>query len=129
MKYNEVKRQEQKKYDELLEQCGVFWAFSKEQFLKNKTPLKEGEKYASIGAGGFMPKSNFDKFIDGTKSIEKWCKVAVKDCTDAILYELNNYECFYTGDITDAMPRLKELGYTLAEVKKVYKANYNQHEA
>lgn len=123
MKYNEVKRQEQEKYNELLNSCGVFWAFSNKQFLENKTPLKDGEKYVSIGAGGYMPKGNFDKFIQGTKDIEKWVKIAVKECTDAILCELNNYECFYTGDISDAMPRLKELGYTVSEVKKVYHAN------
>lgn len=123
MKYNEVKRQEQVKYNELLNSCGVFWAFSNEQFLENKTPLKDGEKYVSIGSGGYMPKGNFDKFIQGTKDIKKWTKVAAKECTDAILYELNNYESFYTGDISDAMPRLKDLGYTVSEVKKVYHAN------
>lgn len=123
MKYLEVKRQEQKRYDKLMNECNVFWAFSNEQFLQNRTPLKDGERYVDIGAGGFMPNSNFNKFIAGMDKIAKWVKTANKDATETILYELNNYECFYTGDITDALPRLKDLGYSPAEIKKVYHAN------
>jgi len=118
-----LKEQEQAKYSELMEQCGVFWAFSNKQFEENKTPLKDGDKYLSIGAGGYLPKSNIDKFTSGMKSIEKWARQAKKDAKEVILYELNNHECFYTGDITNAMPRLEELGYTRDEVKKVYFAN------
>lgn len=125
MKYAILKQQEQSKYDALMNECGVFWAFSNEQFAegKKKNPVAKGEKYASIGAGGFLPSKNVTKFVKGMQEIEKWAKKAKKDATEVILYELNNYECFYTGDITDAMPRLEELGYTREEVKKVYHAN------
>ena len=125
MKYATVKKQEQEKYTKLMDECGVFWAFSNEQFTEGKAkhPVAEGEKYANIGAGGYMPSKNVDKFTQGMKSIAKWAKQAKKDATEVILYELNNYECFYTGDITDAMPRLEDLGYTTDEVKKVYHAN------
>lgn len=125
MKYSTVKKQEQEKYTELMNTCGVFWAFSDEQFVegKKKNPVDKGEKYTSIGAGGFMPSKNYQKFVDGMKEIANWTKQAKKDATEVILYELNNYECFYTGDITDAMPRLKDLGYTVDEVKKVYHKN------
>jgi len=123
MKYAQVREQEQEKYSQLNKECGLFWAFSNKQFDESKTPLKEGDKYIRIGMGGFLPKSNLDKWLKGMKDIERWTKRAKKNATEVILYELNNYECFYTGDITDAMPRLKELGYTLEEVKKVYHAN------
>ena len=38
---------------------------------------------------------------------------------EAIKHELNNYECYYTGDITEALNALGK-GYTRAEVLKVY---------
>lgn len=125
MTYREIKRVEGEKLGELCHQVGLFWAFSNEQFEEGKksSPIKSGDKYVSIGAGGFLPKSNIDKWIQGMKDIEKWVKDTKKDAKEVILYELNNYECFYTGDISDAMPRLEELGYTSAEVKKVYHAN------
>ena len=125
MKYVTVKNQEQEKYTKLMDDCGVFWAFSNEQFAegKKKSPVAEGEKYASIGAGGYMPSKNVSKFTEGMKDIAAWAKKAKKDATEVILYELNNYECFYTGGIEDVLPRLHDLGYTTEEVKKVYHAN------
>jgi hypothetical protein len=123
MKYTKIREEEQRKVSELNHSVGLFWAFSNKQFEESKTPLKEGEKYVSIGMGGYLPKGNVDKWLEGMKAIEKWVKEAKKDAKEVILYELNNYECFYTGDITDAMPRLEELGYTREEVKKVYHAN------
>lgn len=127
MTYAEFKKLEQAKYDELMEKCHVFWAFSNEQFAegKKKHPVSEGEKYTSIGAGGYMPSKYAQQFVDGMQAIEKWSKTTSKQvkAEQAILYELNNYECFYTGDIADAMPRLKELGYTEDQVKEVYHKN------
>ena len=101
----------------------MFFAFSTEQFHENKTPLKEGEKYVSIGMGGYMPKGNVQQYLDGSKTIEKWYKAEIKACKGArranIAYELNNHEAYYTGDISDT---LRSLGrdYTRAEVLKVY---------
>lgn len=125
--YKDLKAQEQAKYNELLDKCQVFWAFSKEQFEEGKAkyPIAEGAKYASIGAGGYMPSSNVDEFIAGNKAIEKWKKQARKEvkAEEAILYELNNHEAFYTGTIADAMEVLGPIGYTTEQVKKVYHAN------
>ncbi len=125
MKYATIKQEEQKRLEKLSDEVGLFWAFSNEQFDegKKKNPVEKGEKYTSIGAGGYLPSKNVQKWIDGMKAVEKWTKEAKKDATEVILYELNNYECFYTGDIEDALPRLHDLGYTTEEVKKVYHAN------
>ena len=46
------KEEKQKAVDELLKKCEVIWAFSTEQFEKNRT---EGYKYVAIGAGGYLP--------------------------------------------------------------------------
>lgn len=125
--YTDIKKQVQDKYEVLSGECGLFWAFSNEQFAegKLKNPVAEGDKYVSIGAGGYMPKANWQRFVDGQKEIEKWRKAEVKKAkaTEVILYELNNYECFYTGEITDALEVLEPLGYTAAQVREVYHAN------
>lgn len=123
MNIQEIKKQQQDKYTVLLNECGVFWAFSNEQFAANKTPLKEGEKYVSIGAGGYMPQGNVDKYLQGSKEIKNWYSATIKATKNArrdnIVYELANHECYYTGDIQEAIDALGK-GYTYKEVYKVY---------
>lgn len=122
MKYPEILKQEEAKHTELFKATGLFWAFSNEQFEKNKTPLQEGDKYVSIGAGGYLPKSNCAAFAKGMKDITKWKKEAIKahKLKDAqILYDLQNYECFYTCDISPVV----EQGMNEADVRRVYNAN------
>ena len=125
MKYTEIKKEMEKKHSILFESCRLFWAFSNEQFTQGKIkyPLKEGEKYTSIGAGGFMPNSEVTKFIEGMKKIKDWEKSEIKKAKqqDAqILYELQNYECFYTGDIS---PVLERFYYSAEKVQAIYNKN------
>lgn len=119
--YEAIKIQAQERLNTLLNECGVFFAFSDEQFQKNKTPLKEGEKYVSIGAGGYMPKSKVNDYISGSKLINKWEKAERKKLKDGkelhILYELRNHETFYTCDIDDAAAVLP---YPKKDIWKVY---------
>lgn len=124
---SEVKAAQQLKVNELMTNCGVFWAFSNEQFLTNKTPLAEGEKYVSIGAGGYMPKGKVEAFKSGMKEIKAWYKSAIKKDglrRAYIIYELNNHEAFYTGDIDLAVEVLGS-DYTREEVLEVYRAEYD----
>lgn len=119
----DIKKERENKFSELLKNCRCFFAFSNEQFQENKTPLKEGEKYVSMGAGGYMPKTEVENYLQGTKNIKKWYSAEVKANKGArranIVYELANYESYYTGDISNALEALgKE--YTRAEVLKVY---------
>ena len=105
--------------------CKIFWAFSDEQFMEGKTPLTEGDKYISIGAGGYMPKSLVKKFIDGQKEIAKWYKASIKNSkqtNEEILYELKNHECFYIGDIEGAIGALPN--YSREQIQKVFNENY-----
>ena len=92
--YQSIKKQEQEQYNQLFRDCGVFWAFSNQQFEENKTPLKEGEKYVSIGAGGYLPKGNVEKLREGMKAIKKQTAAAIKNTKgariEAIKHELNN---------------------------------------
>lgn len=119
--YEAIKKQAQEKLTVLFNECGVFFAFSNEQFQENKTPLQDGEKYVSIGAGGYMPKSKVDDYISGSKLINKWEKAEIKKLKDGkeqhILHELKNHECFYTCDIEDAA---NVLPYPKKDIWKVY---------
>lgn len=121
-----TKEKEQKKYDTLLKECRVFWAFNEEQLKQGikENPIEKGEKYTSFGGGGYMPKKNFKAFDKGMGSIAKWKKESKKDDKAVILYELNNYECFYTGEIDEnAWDSLKSLGFSVDQVKRVFNAN------
>ena len=119
--YETIRKQASEKLTTLMNECGVFFAFSNEQFHENKTPLKEGEKYVSIGAGGYMPKSKVNDYLEGSKLINKWEKAEIKKLKDGkeqhILHELWNHECFYTCDIEDAA---NVLPYPKKDVWKVY---------
>lgn len=127
IKLHELKTQKEEKVSELIKYCNMFFAFSNQQFDENKTQLKEGEKYVHIGAGAYMPKSNLEPYLKGIEEINKWYADEVKKTKNGeneILYELQNYECFYTGDISDAYEVLKSR-YTLEQVNNVY--NKNRH--
>lgn len=127
MKYQEIKEQRRADTNKLFSDLGVFWAFSNSQFAEGmkKSPLKEGEKYVSLGAGGYMPKHNAEALQDGMKAIEKTFKAQIKEAKareEHILYELNNHEICYTGDITETLNALGS-DYTADEVNAVLKAN------
>jgi hypothetical protein len=118
----ELKQEREAKHSELFKKVGLFWAFSNEQFVENKTSLKEGEKYVSIGAGGYLPKGNVDEFIKGMDEISKWYKSEIKKNKaeeKEIAYELHNHECFYTNDISDVVEMFEGV-YTEKQIRLVY---------
>lgn len=124
-----IRKEETEKHTKLFNECGLFWAFSNEQFATNKTPLQEGEKYVSIGAGGYMPKHNVDKFCKGMAEIKKWTKEQTKANKlqeKEIAYELANHECYYTGDI-DTVVGLFDGTYSREQIRNVYNKERAKH--
>lgn len=120
----EIKKEKQQASNALLTACGVFFAFSNEQFEANKTPLSEGDKYVSIGAGGYMAKSKAQQLKDGLALIHKNFKKSTIDKkirAEHIADELANHEAYYTGDITETVEALGS-DYTEAEVMEIYKS-------
>lgn len=114
----------QKDTNDLIEECGIFFAFSREQFEegKKKINLEEGEKLVDIGFGGFIAEKNIDKYLEGLKKIDLEFKEAMKDeeaRKNYILYELNNHEAFYTGSIESTLEALGE-DFTKEEVLEVF---------
>ena len=106
----------------MMDKLGAFFAFGSDQFHESAV---KGEKYASLGAGLIVPKSNAAALVDGLDKITEEGIAADKaDHTpeQIILRELRNYECFYTGDPSDAIDKLKAYGdgFGEKEVGKVF---------
>jgi len=122
---NEFKKAEEELVSKILSDSKVFWAFNNEQFDKGKQkyPLAEGEKYISIGAGGYMPASSKETYLQGMKDLKKWKQnimKAKKIRREHIAYELANHEAYYTGSIEDTLSALGP-DYTEFEVYAVYR--------
>ena len=119
---HEIKKTKEDRVTNLINRCGMFFAFSTEQFHNNKTPIAEGEKYVYLGAGAYLPKSQVNAYLEGIETIRKVYNAEVKENKQRranIAYELGNYECYYTGDISDALNALGS-DYTEQEVMEVY---------
>lgn len=126
MNYQQIKELEKKEIEELTESCDLIWAFSNKQFEEAK---KENEKYISIGCGGYMPKSNIQKFNDGMDKIEQNKKERLEEAKEeaekAILYELCNYECFITYDLKNVFDIFKGV-YSEDKIREVFNKNKNK---
>ena len=107
-----IKTYLQESTNKLITECDVFFAFSQSQLKEGIDKLKLSGKYnitaedklklTDIGAGGFIPSVNVEKYIQGNKDINKEYKRMKKDekaRKEYILYELHNHEVFYTGNI------------------------------
>ena len=123
-KYTELKEVKfQAKMSEVLERNKVFFAFSELQLAEGLAKIQEKrENITGIGMGGFLPKENLTKYLDEMLEVSGWFNDEVKklDANEVIRYELNNYECYYTGDIEDAFGVLKNYGLTRDQVLAVY---------
>lgn len=122
MKY--LQDYQEKKQSELFEKTGSFFAFGDKQFNEAK---KEGVKYVSLGAGLICPKENVDLLLNGLKAINK--KAIAKDLKEngkeaIIIRELYNHECFYVGDILNAIEALKPYGFSDDEIREAYNKEY-----
>ena len=110
----------EKQVNDLITDCKVFSAFSNAQF--EEAIAKLNEKVVSIGAGGFVPKSKVEDYINGMKKIGEEFDEAMKNKEDReayIAYELNNHEAYYTRNIDSTLEALGD-GLTREEVFAVF---------
>ena len=125
----EYKNEFDKKYNEKLNNTGVFWAFSNEQFEENKTHKDApDDEYIAVGMGGYIHKSNKDKFnnffeVELPKLRNEF--ISKINMEDMIEYELKNHECFYTGnylEIADIISSFYNLPFVeiCEKIKNVY---------
>lgn len=103
------------------EKHGAFFAFSKVQFEEKRV---EGVVYATNGTGMVVPKENYADLMAELEEIhEKGIKLDIEEngITAIIRRELANYECYYTGEIDDAVEALEDYGITYEQVLNVYR--------
>lgn len=128
--YGEIKKDYQKKVDDIITSHQVFFAFSQSQLEegKKKIGITDNKDLTDIGAGGFCPKAKASLFANAMDEAEKEFKKELKEAEqakeEAILYELNNYESFYRGNMDDVIEIFKGI-YTKEEIEAVYKKFVN----
>ena len=122
MKYSELRQKQQKEVDEF----PFGFAFSNEQFkeMMEKFGLSENDtdKIYSIGAGGYIRKSDADAMHEMFTRHEKERQQEIENDKDSsgyiyemFRYELDNHEYCITYDLE---PTLRALGLTEEEVIK-----------
>lgn len=113
---------------ELFNRLGAFFAFSKQQLDEVQIRCV---KYVSMGSGLIVPEAHAQTLHDELAKIQ--LAGITKDIVEngefgIIKRELSNYECYYTGDISDAVEAVKCYGYTREAVLKVYRSEYSKQD-
>lgn len=115
--YYNLKQKQQKEVNEF----PMFFAFSNNQFVEGMVKLgldpSDTDKIYSIGAGGYIRKSDSKRLSNLFDKNEAEMQKAIdEDITglgfvyDMFLYELNNHEYGYTLDVEDTLNAL-DLSY------------------
>lgn len=114
----------EKAQTEAFEKYGAFFAFSNEQFNKNKKPDTE---YCNLGSGLTCPKEHAKALhLTLAKIHEEGIAKDIEEngLVNIIGRELRNHECYYTYDITDCVEALEDYpGVTKEKVQSVFDAN------
>lgn len=119
--------------NKVFEEEKVFFAFGKEQFDKGKSKYPEVEEWGHMYGGMHCPKGNGQKVQDKMNKVYRECRILdIKEngVEGIIRRELENFECFYTYDISDAVERLAPYGITEKQVKahfNLIRGEYNDY--
>jgi hypothetical protein len=120
----------QKEQDKLFEKCGVFFAFSKDQFKKgcSKVGANQDNKITDLDNGIYCLSKNVDLFIKEMENIQK--KGIEQDIKEngikkIIWRELGNYETQITEDISDVVSALEDYGISRDDIQKEFKDYFN----
>ena len=113
----------QKAQTALIEKTGAFFAFSNKQFTEQ---LQPDTKYYDFGAGVFVPQKNAKAYVEGLNQIQAdgvSADIAENGKKAIIMRELNNFECGYTGDISDCADALHQYAISPDEILEVFNSN------
>jgi hypothetical protein len=108
----------------LFSETGTFFAFSTEQYHDK---AKSDIAYVSLGSGMITPKDNANKVIE---QLHKIYHDAIKEDLKEngkeaiIIRELENHECWYVGNIEDAVEKLKDYPITEDDINHVFSKYY-----
>lgn len=122
MKYYTFKEKNDKPYHDFISK-NIFFAFSQEQYKEGlaKFNIKEEEakdKLYKYFGGGFMLKSAAEEEKKILKKRDKHLRKYLNNfnnLVDALIYEMNNYECAYTGEYSKG---LYAFGFSKEDLKK-----------
>lgn len=125
----EINKEQEGKLSALLDTCGIFFAFSNEQFESNK---KEGVRYVRGYHGMIIPKDNVKLF---ERKFDEYCEEKDTmfreniDMKEYILYQLNNHECFYTGDYVEVLELVESIypACTIEDIRQVFYTHINDY--
>lgn len=107
---SQVKDDQQKRLSAIFDKFGIIFAFSNQQFSKNK---KEGVTYVNGLVGGMLiPEKNVADFLAAFNQHSDDCAKEMRELFNMyvyIHYELANHEAWYTGSISEAYPIVKDI--------------------
>lgn len=112
---------------EAIENNGAFFAFSDKQFEESQKP---NTKYMNMGAGLICPSNNAMKLKNEIDAIIKnKIQKELQEHTPEYIIEktLCDYECYYTGDVSDAVDSLKANNITREQIEKIYFKTKEKH--
>ena len=110
MTFNEKYDRYVEEHNKLLNETGIFWAFSHEQFEENRTHKETKQDYISLGLGGYIHKLDYENFMNFMENEDKKLKEEFKKSItleELIDYQLINYECYYTGEPLNCLDAVK----------------------
>lgn len=102
------------------EKAGAFFAFGQSQFDEKKV---EGVTYVNLNMGMLCPKDTAKTLLEELdviyrESIQQ--DIAENGLNKIIIRELNNHECYYTGDYQDCVDKLEDYPITAEDVRAVF---------
>ena len=120
--YKQYKENRQNDFNKL----PIYWAFGEQQFkeLLQKLNLKDTpedlKKLIRIVGGGLMLKTDLHLLKEHYQTYSSdtlifWLTHNFKFAYDALFYEMNNHEYYYTYEITDT---LQSLGLSFEDIEK-----------
>lgn len=104
---HELNKEHQDRTSKILDDLGIFFAFSDEQFEEK---AQEGVAYVYGQHGEIIPEQNVKEYYIRMKEAQDIRKKAYAhnvDMDDCIRYELSSHEAWYTYSIEDAMGAVK----------------------
>ena len=125
--YRQMKERVQKKFNAF----PIGFAFSNQQFEDEMKRLnvKSPKELCSIGAGGFIRKSDKKEYLDLIKWMkqeeEKFLK-SEENILDAIIYEMGNHEYQFSYD-DEEIQELFDIDWNDERNKKLYKKAKKQY--
>ena len=112
--YKELKEKNSKELDEFISK-NCFWAFSYEQLAKklkelNITREEFESNYQDFIGGGFIRRDKVEEYNNiAERTTKNMRNMIFKDpefAKDALMYQMNNYECFISDDYDNAKSAL-----------------------